>query len=557
MGVQKDMVPQKVPTEEPSDVAVEENKPLSEAKLDDFVVLGRYTLVLCCFSELLILSQLGNMFFMMYAGAAPTLVACGNASFSGYKDSKEACAALTNIQAETNCTPSFTTQFDSVNYEFGYYCSRTKLVKQSISIQMIGIMIGCIVFGWCSDNYGRKITMLGALAACMTCMVASSFTYDLLWFTILRFLVNFFNGGTMVILVPFMVENLPKQHRFWIQNLITWSPNIVVFALVAYLSHDWRTLTRASAVIALPAAAILIFLCESPRSLAQRRRLHEAKAAIQRIYRINGHKLDEEVLDQVLDKEAKKFQESTKKIKQYTMLHLFCTWRFTRYTVAVAFSLFVTSILNYSLLFNMEKLSGSIYLNSVFLGLFRYSLNLITAFSDIKLPWLGRKHVHFIADAFAAVALVIFVIVYIAGMQVELANVLRACVVGVIGICSLLYTTNGVCSSELFPTPIRNTSFSFGQLLSRLGVVFSPLIFFLGDIWTPLPYIVMLGLTVTDLCMFHAFTVETRGKPLPEHMPSKDKRIRLFRRGRRELLPQDDTAVPAPPKTELEAHPVP
>ena len=142
----------------------------------------------------------------------------------------------------------------------------------------------------------------------------------------------------------------------------------------------------------------------------------------------------------------------------------------------------------------MEKLSGSIYLNSVFLGLFRYSLNLITAFSDIKLPWLGRKHVHFIADAFAAVALVIFVIVYIAGikivnelspdsvrsgMQVELANVLRACVVGVIGICSLLYTTNGVCSSELFPTPIRNTSFSFGQLLSRLGVVFSPLIFFL------------------------------------------------------------------------------
>ncbi|KAH7701110.1 Protein Y51A2D.18, partial [Aphelenchoides avenae] len=323
------MIAEKVPTEEPVDGRAKAGKQPSDARLDDFILLGRYSLILCCLSEALILSQLGNMFFMMYAGVAPTLVSCGDASLSGYKDDYDACAALEQLQAETNCTPSFSTQFESVNYE----------------------------------------TMLVALISTIACMFASSFTYDLLWFTIMRFLVNFFTGGTMVILVVFMVENLPSKDRFWIQNLITWSPNIVLFAIVAYLAGDWRTLTRASAMLALPAVGLLMFICESPQSLVQRRRLVEAKDAIQRIYRINGHNLDEDLLDQVLDKEAKKFLQLKAKVKQYTFVHLFYTWRFTRYTVAVAFSLFVASILNYSLLFNMEKLSGSIYMNAVYMGL--------------------------------------------------------------------------------------------------------------------------------------------------------------------------------------------
>lgn len=38
------------------------------AKLDDFVFLGRYTFIVCLLSELLILCQLGNMLYMVYAG---------------------------------------------------------------------------------------------------------------------------------------------------------------------------------------------------------------------------------------------------------------------------------------------------------------------------------------------------------------------------------------------------------------------------------------------------------------------------------------------------------
>jgi len=384
--------------------------------------------------------------------------------------------------------------------------------------------------------------MLAALLLCLACMIGTSLSESLVAFTIWRFFVCVFNGGHMVILMVFIVENLPKKDRFWISNLITWSPNMILFALIAYFSHDWRTLTRASVVLALPAAGLLVFLSESPRFLVQSRRIEEARAAIMRIHRFDGRAIDEELLDHVLNKEEQAFLEAKARPK-YTYIHLFYTWTFARYTLAVAFSLMVTSIMNYSLLFNMEKLSGSLYWNSIFMGCFRYSCNLAIAFADIRFEWLGRKFVHALADLLAAAALGFYVAVYVFGLQVTLATFTRMAVLGVIGVCSLLYTTNGIASNELFPTCVRNTSYSFGQLFSRVGVVLAPQIYFLTDFWTPLPFLAMFILALTDCLLFQFNVTETKGKPLSDGMPPKEQRI--FYRGNKdiELLPKDPTPV--------------
>ena len=71
--------------------------------------------------------------------------------------------------------------------------------------------------------------------------------------------------------------------------------------------------------------------------------------------------------------------------------------------------------MNYSLLYNMDKLSGSLYLNGIFMGLFRYSMNLSIAFLDLRFKRLGRKFAHFIADALSASALTIYAIIYLLG----------------------------------------------------------------------------------------------------------------------------------------------
>lgn len=60
----------------------------------------------------------------------------------------------------------------------------------------------------------------------------------------------------------------------------------------------------------------------------------------------------------------------------------------------------------------MEKLSGSIYWNSVFMGCFRYACNLFIVLLDVKFQNLGRKFVHFFAQTFAAIALTFISVVY-------------------------------------------------------------------------------------------------------------------------------------------------
>lgn len=113
---------------------------------------------------------------------------------------------------------------------------------------------------------------------------------------------------------------------------------MIIYAIIAYLSGDWRSLTRVSALLALPVVGILFYLNESPRFLVHNREIEQAKAAIMRIHKIDRRPIDESLLDHVLHKEEELFLESTKK-KKYNFLHLFYTTTFTCYTIAIAFSL--------------------------------------------------------------------------------------------------------------------------------------------------------------------------------------------------------------------------
>lgn len=77
------VTPPAIVVEEPSsNAAIEDAKEKvtppgkgSSVKLDDFICLGRYTIVVCLLSELMILAQLGNMLYMMYAGAVGSRLA--------------------------------------------------------------------------------------------------------------------------------------------------------------------------------------------------------------------------------------------------------------------------------------------------------------------------------------------------------------------------------------------------------------------------------------------------------------------------------------------------
>ncbi|KAE9546919.1 hypothetical protein FO519_009870, partial [Halicephalobus sp. NKZ332] len=184
---------------------------------------------------------------------------------------------------------------------------------------------------------------------------------------------------------------------------------------------------------------------------------------------------------------------------------------------------FVASFVNYGLTFNMETLSGSIYLNAIFIGLLRYSINLTMAFLDFNFMWLGRKKIHLVAWLEVIFAVFAITVLYAFNKEHEYGGVVRWLAVSVMAASAQLYLSNGVTVGELFPTCIRTLACSFAQFQSRLGVVAAPQVFLLSEFWNPLPYLVMGILATADMLSFHLNLPETKGQPLMDDLPSSKK----------------------------------
>lgn len=150
-------------------------------------------------------------------------------------------------------------------------------------------------------------------------------------------------------------------------------------------------------------------------------------------------------------------------------------------------------MMTYALMFNLEHIAGSIYLNLVLSGIVRYVAGGFISLLELKCPKVGRKTIHFGVLLIAASCLLTFFVVNLTGFianleksikqflgtQAHLALLLRIMALVILGFIAQIFLVAGICATELFPTCIRNLSFSFGQFLNRIGVVLSPQVFFL------------------------------------------------------------------------------
>uniref|UniRef100_A0A1I7XYN5 MFS domain-containing protein n=1 Tax=Steinernema glaseri TaxID=37863 RepID=A0A1I7XYN5_9BILA len=524
-----------------------------KANLGDFQKLGWYILFMCVAQEFMTLSYLANITFMVYAGFSPTVVGCGSSVFSG--SDLDRCEQLKAARNESACEVVLDTQFESVNYEFELLCEDSVLVKHSTSIQMVGVMIGSMVFGHMSDSFGRRKVLLVSIAGMFVFSIVSSFSSSLFTFNITRVILMFFNGGMSSVQLVYIMEMLPKNHRLWIFTLVTTSPNYIVLAGMAYSAGDWRVLSRYTSFFASLPAFVLVFCAhESPRWLVQKGRLDEAREVLVTVDRLNGTltagRLVE--MDDILDKERTIF-EAQRHRRRYSFMHLFYTWKLTAYITTLSFALFSASITSYALIFNMDKLSGSIYWNSVFYGVFRYAMNILTGLADyFGGRRTGRKVIHNVSLVYVLCALgTVFVssffrkspltckkpkigeislnfcgdvaTVTLAETQNEWMT--RIATLTAAAMCSQLFLSAIVTTNELFPTAVRNLASSFTSFINRIGTVVAPHFFYMALFWAPLPYLILLFIGVVDLVAFSVVLPETKGTHMADHMPRPEERI--------------------------------
>ncbi|GMT23835.1 hypothetical protein PFISCL1PPCAC_15132 [Pristionchus fissidentatus] len=509
-----------IPSEDPVSTPESPVKQEEEKKnVDSFLRLSWYCARILLLSEFILLGSAGNMVYLVYAGAAPKSVPCVGDGFT----IPDICKIPKEDRSNFTCTYQPEYEFYSLNVEFKYFCEETSTVKMTVSFQMAGILFGALFWGFFADAKGRRLALMITFSVTIVLSILNAMVTSLIMFNVVRTIHAFFNGGALIVYGVYKMEHVPRQHRFLISSLIAWAPNYILITILAWLSRDWRTYQLVIVAASLPAFPFFYFTYESPRWLIQRGKIQEARIVLERMQEIDGvSEAKREDMQKMIDEEHEKFLARERKAKNYNITHLFRHADMALATMILSIGVMITSMIGYGLMFNLETLSGSLYLNSIYLGLMRWALNITTGIVDFKVKWAGRKLFHTIGQGIVAIGLFMLGWTHLNGKEHGMEEVVRISTLFSAAFVSQTFISKGMLAMEYFPTVVRNSAMSFKTTFSRLGAVIAPQIFLLPLPWMPYAFLCILALI--DTAAFLIFIPETKGKPLPETMPEKKKK---------------------------------
>ena len=159
----------------------------------------------------------------------------------------------------------------------------------TVSVWLVGIMIGAVVFGYLSDRFGRKQVFLLTLLWYGSFTVACAFSNNIWVFIFLRFMAAVGIGGEYAAISSAVVEFVPKRVRGKTDAFIMslWPVGALCSALLVMIAlrffppeTAWRAGFLIAVILALFALYIRRHLPESPRWLIERRRIEEAQAIV-------------------------------------------------------------------------------------------------------------------------------------------------------------------------------------------------------------------------------------------------------------------------------------
>ncbi len=247
----------------------------------------------------------------------------------------------------------------------------------TVSIALIGTVIGSLIAGWPTDTWGRKKTLFAIGILYFVSALGSGLVSDWSLFLFYRFIGGVGVGISSVTAPLYISEIAPPSKRGRLVALFQF--NIVFGILIAYLSNyllnnggenDWRWMLGIEAIPAFLFIIILLFIPESPRWLVLKQGKVEEARAILSIIDANEADL---VLSQI--------QEATTTLP---VSALFTKAFKTPVTLAVLFAVFnqvsgINAIIYYApRIFEMAELgTDSALLSSAGIGLINLIFTLI------------------------------------------------------------------------------------------------------------------------------------------------------------------------------------
>ena len=178
----------------------------------------------------------------------------------------------------------------------------------TVSIALVGTVIGSMVASIPGDKYGRRDSLRVMAALYLISAVGCAIAWDWYSLVLFRFIGGLGIGGSSVLGPMYIAEIAPAKLRGRLVGLFQF--NIVAGILLAYLSNyligqagfgqaEWRWMLGISGVPALLFMGMLFTIPRSPRWLATKSRLGEARTVLQQIGEENAEAEMQEIVGSI------------------------------------------------------------------------------------------------------------------------------------------------------------------------------------------------------------------------------------------------------------------
>lgn len=419
--------------------------------------------------------------------------------------------------------------------EWNLVCGRAWLISWTQSLYMGGFIVSYLVFGYLSDRFGRKKSLLiGGLVEILAGL-GCTFSTSIYMFLVFRFLVGFGCAGRSSSSYLIMVEWVGPKWRVYISTLgsLGW--------LVGYCSMPWIAayflhFRHMQLFVCLYETFIIIWLIwlpESPRWLLTHKRFDQAYQALLTAAKFNGlikkdsggtptkesvnfiaNKLSQPSLNLFPQAETSsglqaysmaefdsKFEHLRRSVEmkgfsqnedKLSIFDLF-KWKNLRWYAMILFFVWsANSLIYYGIALNVGNFGGSNLFIAFTIAGFTELPSMI--FSIVCMSLLPRKTTNILLYSLVGLLCAVqFPLKYyhlglLQQTTMMLAKLFNTCAFAVV-----LYQT-----MELFPTSIRQTAYSSCSLAGRFGSILAP---FIKDLNNATNEYVCLALFVTLSCV--------------------------------------------------------
>ncbi|XP_026750415.2 uncharacterized protein LOC113511045 [Galleria mellonella] len=174
--------------------------------------------------------------------------------------------------------------------EFSLFCDKDWLPRTANTLFWVGSIFGNLFFGWMSDRYGRRPTILLMILLEVPLTIAASFPTSYWSYVAVRVVSGLFFPALYQLPFVLALELMPPPRRTYTGIVVgmLFASGMCLLSLLAYIFRDWFYLSLATSLPFIILYGYYWLIPESPRWLVGRGRIAEAEKVLKDLARKNG-----------------------------------------------------------------------------------------------------------------------------------------------------------------------------------------------------------------------------------------------------------------------------